>query len=126
MYNRYSEAKSLTGSRFTAGFGVGSKGLVPVRTLAPAAGASPAKVGHPRNWHIPITVIFTIPEDSLGAFRRAKTLSADSPRVAAVDRRSGGNAQSRYGDDNGTWSELPFVREVDLVRADVLSSQQLR
>src|ERR1700676_1918735 len=32
-------------------------------------------------------------------------------------------AQSRYGDDNRTWSELPFVREIDLVRADVLRSQ---
>ena len=32
-------------------------------------------------------------------------------------------AQSRYGDDNRAWSELPFVCEIHLVRADVLSSQ---
>ena len=26
--------------------------------------------------------------------------------------------KSRYGDDNRAWSQLPFVREINLVRAD--------
>src|ERR1700739_4109301 len=34
--------------------------------------------------------------------------------------------KSRYGDDNRAWSELPFVREVNLVRANLLRSQYLR
>ena len=33
--------------------------------------------------------------------------------------------KSRYGDDNRAWSELPFVREINLVRANLLRSQYL-
>jgi hypothetical protein len=34
--------------------------------------------------------------------------------------------KSRYGYDNRAWSEFPFVREIDLVRANLLRSQYLR
>ena len=33
--------------------------------------------------------------------------------------------KSRYSDDNRAWSELPFVREINLVRANLLRSQYL-
>ena len=33
--------------------------------------------------------------------------------------------KSRYGYDNRAWSELPFVREINLVRANLLRSQYL-
>ena len=40
-----------------------------------------------------------------------------------VERDFVEETKSRYGDDNRAWSELPFVREIDLVRANVLRSQ---